>query len=222
MQPATAKSFSHYYRVLVARLPAILLISFIAAVAAYGITRSIVPQYQVHFSYVVSLSQRESSAAYRFDGYYALQAIDLFAATLASWARTPETIAAAHERAGLSLTTRDPRTLRQIVTATKTAPQLVEVTVRQPSEEQSMALAKGLQAAVRDEVSRYHQQGIPALTFTVVPTTPWVGVPAIATRVIVVAVFVFTAIGLINIVLFWESIKREPDQLARGEYANRD
>lgn len=196
-----------YWQALTRRLPLLLVTSFAAAIVAYGFAGAIHPSYQVHFSYLVSLRDREPSEAFRFDGYYALQATDLFAATLASWAKTPEIIVAAHQQAGLALTTLDPRSVGQLVLAQKTAPQLVEIVVKQPTEEQAKQLAQGLQRVMETEVARYHEQGIPALAFQVVPTQPWVGRPRVATNIIAITVFVIVLIIGINVVLFIESFR---------------
>lgn len=164
-------------------------------------------EFQVHYSYLVSLSEREAATEYKFDGFYALQATDLFASTLAQWAQTPEIIVAAHEAAGLSIPTRDPRTLVRIVTAEKTAPQLVEVTIKQTESEAARRLTEGLRTVMQRQIDLYHTEGIPALQFRAVATEPWVGERVVATNVIVIATFIFVFVVALNLVLFWESLK---------------
>lgn len=192
---------------LVQRLPLLLLISFLAAAAAFTLARALPRDHELHFSYLVSLSQREAAPDFRFDGYYALQATDLFATTLAQWIQTPEVIFAAHQEAGLAPATNDPRTIRRQVTAEKTAPQLVEVTVRAGQSLRARQLAAGLTVVMDRNIAQYHQEGIPALTFRAVPTTPWVGIPAVSTSIIAVATFVFVLFLGINIVLLIESLR---------------
>lgn len=203
------KSLVSYWQAVTRQLPLLLVASFVAAIMAYGAAGAVSPSYQVHFSYLVSLRDREPSEAFRFDGYYALQATDLFAATLASWAKTPEIIVAAHQQARLTVATQDPRSVAQLVQAQKTAPQLVEIVVKQPTEEQAKALAQGLQRVMETEVARYHEQGIPALAFKVVPTQPWVGRPRVAANIIAMAVFAIVLIIGINSILLIESFKHD-------------
>lgn len=211
MPLATPKKYDMYRQAMVRHLPLVLIISFVAAMVAAAAAQALAPAPEVHFSYLVSLRQREDAAQYRFDGYYALQATDLFAATLASWVHTPEIIAAAYQQAGLVLTDRDPRSVQAAITATKSSPQLVEVTVRQPIEADAQKLATGLQAVMNEEVAAYHAQGIPAVTFGVVATTPWVGQRAVATRVVTAAAFIFVFIAALNVVLFQASLRLPPD-----------
>ena len=113
----------------------VLLISVAVSLLAYAIAVRVGPSHQAHFSYLVSLSEREEGADYRFDGYYAISATDLFASTLAAWARAPEVIAEVYDRAEVEWEGDDPRQLVKSITADKTAPQLVEITVRHSNPE---------------------------------------------------------------------------------------
>lgn len=189
-------------------MPRILLVSFIAAILAYFIARSITPVYQAHFSFLVSLSEREDVAEYSFDGYYALQATDLFTATVAQWIKAPEVIVEAHDYAGMPRGIEDPRILGRAVGAIKTAPQLIEVTVKKGTSKEAMDLAQALQVVMQRNVERYHSQGAMALNFKVVSTEPWLGKRELAVPIIVLATFVFVFVVGINVVLLVESMKR--------------
>ncbi|MEX0650156.1 MAG: hypothetical protein WD200_04080 [Candidatus Andersenbacteria bacterium] len=183
------------------RLPLALLASFVVGVAAYVVAINIEPTYQVHFSYIVSLSEREAPQEYTFDGYYALQATDLFAATLAKWAQTPEVIVAAFESAQVPLQTEDPHQVSRIVRAEKTAPQLVQVTVSDATEARTRAVANSLQQVMQQNIERYHAEGIPALQFRVVTTDSWVGKTAVSVPIITIAAFVLVLFLGFNLIL---------------------
>jgi hypothetical protein len=164
--------------------------------------------HEVYFSYIISLREREAGAAYHFDGYYALQATDLFAATFARWLGAPETIVAAHSRAGLPLPGADARQLSDSVRAERTAPQLVQVTVRGRTSQEARGLAQGLRDVMVRYVDDYHDQGIPALRFSATATNEWTGVRQISLPVIAISTFVFSLLLGVNAVLFWESVRR--------------
>lgn len=187
----------------------LVLISAAAGVLAFVWAERTAPDWQVHFSYLVSLSEREAVDNFRFDGYYALSATDLFAATLSSWVKTPEVIAAAYKQAGLTIPSNEPDVLRKAVEANKTGPQLVEVTVRHKNQEAAAQLTAALQTVMADNVARYHEDGIPALKFTAIPTESWAGVHRVAAGVIAVATFMVVLFGGINIVLLKASLEAE-------------
>lgn len=199
--------FGHYWQVVQRAMPRLLLISAAIAIVAALIVRAVGPTHQVHFSYLISLSEREAESEYRFDGYYALSATDLFATTLAEWIKTPEVIVSAYRQAGIEPETSDPRVLVKAVDAVRSAPQLVAVTVRHADQQMAERLASGLREVMRENVEQYHDQGIPALRFRVVATEPWLGTRILSAPVIVTATFVFALFMSINVVIFKESLK---------------
>ncbi len=184
----------------------LVLISAAAAVLAFVWAERIEPDYQVHFSYLVSLSEREAGGDFRYDGYYALSATDLFTATLAAWAKTPEVIAAAYERSNLAVPSLVPRAMLRSVEANKTGPQLVQIVVRHSEREAAQSLAEGLQEVMKENIARYQTDGIPALKFEVVPTEPWTGVNSVAAVTIAVGTFVVVLFGGLNLVLLKASL----------------
>lgn len=200
--------WEQYWETMRKQLPRIVLFSVVAALVAWGIAARIRPTHEVHYSYLVSLSQRDNVNEYRFDGFYALQATDLFAATLAKWVATPEVVVAAYQEAGLELPSEDPRALTRAVRAEKSAPQLVAVTVRSSSRETAENLARGLQRVMDRNVATYHAQGVPAVQFRVVVSEPWTGVTKIFVPIVVVATFVAAFLLAVNAVLLAESFRR--------------
>lgn len=203
-----AKHFEEYWKETKKRLPKVILFSVVAALIAWGVAARIAPTHEVHFSYLVSLSQRDNVNEYRFDGFYALQATDLFAATLAKWAAAPEVVVRAYQEAGLEIPSEDPRALTRAIRAEKVAPQLVAVTVRDESRDVVEALAAGLQDVIEENVASYHAQGVPAVQFRVVATESWTGVVRLSIPVIVTATFIAAFLIGINAVLLFESLKR--------------
>lgn len=200
--------YSHYWRILRQTLPKVVLLSAALAVLVYVISIRTGPSYQVHYSYIVSLSVREEASDFRYDGYYALSATDLFAATLTAWTKTPETLVRAYEISGVKRQNDDPQELVKLVNAEKTGPQIIEVTVRHKKKETAQKLAAGLQAAMLENIGKYHDEGIPAVRFKVITTKSWTGEKSVATGVVSMGTFVFTFLLGINAVLLVESFKR--------------
>lgn len=197
---------SRWGHAVIRALPLLLVIASLVAAAVYGWVVHRGSEYRAYYSYVVALTEREAAPDFRFDGYYALQATDLFSETLAAWLRTPELVVAAHQQAGLPLPTTNPRQVARLVEATKAAPQLVTVMIRGSDSTTVEQLSHGMMKATAERVAMYHDQGVPALQFEVVPTEPWVGSQKLSAPVIVSAVWVFVLLFGINAVLIRESI----------------
>lgn len=201
-------TFSYYWLSVQRALPRLLLFSVAVTFVVWLVVSSVGPTHQVHFSYLVSLSEREAASEFRFDGFYALSATDLFSATLAQWTTTPEVVVAAYDRAGLALPSHDPRVLTRAISATKSAPQLVEVTVKHKDSAAAEQLAQGLRQVMERNIEQYHDQGIPAARFRVVATQPWLGTTTLSVPIITLATFLFVFLLAVNGVLLIESIKR--------------
>lgn len=201
--------FTHYWQTIRRSLVGITILSMALSLMALAIAHRVGPTFEVHYSYLVSLSEREEAPEYRFDGFYALQATDLFSQTLAQWMTTPEVIVAAYTSAGLEIPTRNPRALAAAVSASKSSSQLVTVTIRHDDEEVARRLADGLKVVMNDTISRYHDQGIPALTFRVVTTDAWLGVVEPTWFVIWFATFFLSFFFFINMVLLRESFNED-------------
>jgi len=196
--------YKQYLRLLHRRLPLWLLISLAAAAITYVVVARQGTSYIVHSSYLVSLAERETTSQYTFDGFYALQATDLFTATLAKWLTAPENIVAAYKAAGLPLPGLSARVLQRSITATKTAPQLIAVEVHSQNQNEAEQLAEAAAAVMKQNVQLYHDEGTPALHFAVVTTPPWTSIITPNKPLIVGSVFAVTLLLLINLQLVWE------------------
>lgn len=200
--------YTYYLHALRRQLPVWLLVSVVASGLVYGALSRRGPVYTVHFSYLVSLAEREQASAYTFDGFYALQATDLFTTTLAGWLTTPELIVAAYHEAGMTLPTNDARKLRRSVEATKTGPQLIEVKVTGRGREDAERLSAALATVTEHNVRLYHNEGIPAVAFRVVATDSWTGVSEQNVALVAISVLVVTLVLLVNLQLVWEAQSR--------------
>lgn len=196
-----------YKQVVVQALPRLVLISVLLSLGAFVAIKKIGPTYQLHYSYLIALKDREAAPEYRFDGYYAISATELFAQTLAAWIKTPETIVAAYRAADLPLPTSDSSQLIRSITVDKQAPQLVSVTISQSNPDTAQKLAAGLQTVMQRNIDRYQNEGVPALRFQVIASEPWLGETKISAAVIVPAVFIFTLFFGINWVILISSLK---------------
>lgn len=175
-------------------LPWLLALSVLVALLAAGTVSRFGESWTVHFSYVVSLKEREAATAYRFDGYYALQAIELFTKTLAEWVVAPEMVAQAHRAAGLP----EPTGILKAIEAEAAAPQLVRVTVRASDRAQAEQLAAGVRAVVAS--------GVPA-EFQVVATEPWATTAGLNKKVVGLATGALVFFVGLNLVVLRESLR---------------
>ncbi len=198
------------FRVLARNFYKLLGISILVATLGYGIAKQFPATYEVNFSYMVSMEQRDESSNFRYDGYYALSATDLFSATLAGVIVSPETIVAAYGGANIPLPTEDTIDLVKSIRSEKVAPQLVRVRVRNASRERAEDISSGLMDAVEGSVDQYNQKGNTAIVFRAIATTPWTSTQRPDPLPIAISLFMLVWVGGNFLILLKEAIDRGP------------
>lgn len=101
-------------------------------------------QYQTSMSISVNRVNQDKTPDYQYDGYYALQAADLFSQTIVSWLQTPSILVSIYEQAGLSTDVRSTRQLTSRFQTKKASAQNVVVTYTSSSKEEAQKLASAI------------------------------------------------------------------------------
>lgn len=90
-----------YFKIYWAQRWFIVAIVLIATVTTYVLVATRPVRSGVSTSFAVNRINKEVTPDYQYDGYYALQAADLFAQTVVSWFRTPAVLQEMYQRANL-------------------------------------------------------------------------------------------------------------------------
>lgn len=119
----------------------IILFSVLLAVATFFFTVRQSARYSSSLSLLVSNNQVQETSDYRFDGYYEVQAADLFSNTVEAWFRSPEVVSAIYEKALVNLDRSNIKELTKIFRSEKLAPHYVEVRYKTNNETESKQIA---------------------------------------------------------------------------------
>ncbi|MBU0707146.1 hypothetical protein KKG41_02110 [Patescibacteria group bacterium] len=84
--------FYEHKQVIKRNLLAILIISILVGAAAFLFSYYSPTKYKTSISFAVNRINKQETADYQFDGYYAIQASDLFSQTVVSWFYTPSVL----------------------------------------------------------------------------------------------------------------------------------
>lgn len=106
-------------------------------------------RYLTSMSFSVNRISQQQTSDYQFDGYYALQAADLFSQTVVSWLQTPSVLVEISERAGSATPVTSIRSLTSRFKTKKYSSQNIVVTFAASSEDE----AKRLASAVTDVIT---------------------------------------------------------------------
>lgn len=193
---------------------ATLFVVFVIVVTLASLVASIrkEPQYFTSLSIAVNRINRQTTTDYQYDGYYALQASDLFSQTLLSWFLTPSVLLDFYQRAGI-----DPAitTTNQLVSrfrARKFAAQNIVIQFTERDRDSAKKLADGISEVVRERSASLDSNAGGDATFDVVPSQPVI----VETKpnVLLNAVAAFIASILIGFAVLWtvKAVRRDANR----------
>ncbi|MFA6197548.1 MAG: hypothetical protein WC734_00125 [Patescibacteria group bacterium] len=80
----------------------IVIITLLVGASSYVWAKQIPTVYRTSISFAVNRINKQDTAEYQYDGYYAIQASDLFSQTVVSWFYTPSFILEVYDIAGVT------------------------------------------------------------------------------------------------------------------------
>ncbi len=128
-------------------------------------------QYTTSMSFAINRVNKEQTTQYQYDGYYALQAADLFSQTVVSWLNTPSILERIYARAGATM----PRTLSGLSSVFKTkkySAQNIVVTFNTPTSEEAEKLAAAASDEIASRTSSVNRNADDKAIFEVITSKP--------------------------------------------------
>lgn len=128
---------------------------------AIGVTTAVVlttpEQTGVSISFAINRTNREATDQYQYDGYYALQAADLFAQTVVSWFNTPSVLREVYEQAKLDPEIKSLSSLPSRFSVRKYSAQNIVVKLTERTPERADKLASALKQVMEDKANRLNK-----------------------------------------------------------------
>lgn len=106
--------------------------------------------YDTSISFTINRTAKQKTADYQYDGYYAIQASNLFAQTIMSWLMTPAFVLEVYQEAGVAPAVQSLDKLGSHFTSQRLSPQNVVVRFKEKDE----ATAKKIGRALIDKVEK--------------------------------------------------------------------
>lgn len=136
--------FIAYLKIIKKYINIILIISILIAVMTYIFTARQPVYYNSSLSLLISGTQVQDTNDYRFDGYYTIQATDLFGGTVVAWLKSPEVVTSIYEQAKVDIDKTNIKNLTKIFKAEKLAPHYVEVRYKTSRENDAERIAEAI------------------------------------------------------------------------------
>ncbi len=159
----------HHYIALILQkklLVAAIIVGALAATCAFTLTRN--PSFLTSSTIGITTSEKQQTPDYQYDGYYAIQASELFSDTVTSWAESPDVIVNVFDKAGIAAPTQNIKKLAKIFTANKLSAQNVEIRFTTDSEETAKKLVSGLQQAFDEKTKTINDASKGSTSFQLV------------------------------------------------------
>lgn len=113
--------------------------------------------YTTSLAFTVNRINKQATTEYQFDGYYALQASDLFAETVVSWFLTPSVIVEMYDRAGLDPQAESLGSLTSRFKIKKYSSQNIVVKFTSLTNEEASKLSDAVVAVVEEKAAALNQ-----------------------------------------------------------------
>lgn len=150
----------------------IISITLIAIITAGVFTYLKPAEYDTSIAFSINRINKQETEDFQYDGYYAIQASDLFSQTVMSWMMTPSVLLEIYERAGIDPQITSTENFTSRFKARKYSPQNVVIRYRERDEKTAQKIADAIIAIVEEKASAAVQTSDQKAFFEVVGSLP--------------------------------------------------
>lgn len=146
--------------------------SLLAMIIAGLITPRLPVKWDAAINITMPVPSRSTSGDYEYDGYYALQATDLFSSNVAGWFKTPGFVTRVYSSAGIHKKESSLRKLEKMFVIKKISGQLLQVSFSTESEASAKNLTGSIKKEIESNVAQFNLGGNQQLKFNVLVSEP--------------------------------------------------
>ncbi len=165
-------------------------------------------QFKTSISFAVNRINKQTTADYQYDGYYAIQASDLFSQTVVSWFFTPSVLLEIYEDAGVEPNITSLERFTNRFKAKKYSSQNIVVAYKERDHETAEKLAASIINTVQERGSELNQSAEQEALFEIVGSTPVIDEqePNLILNSLIGLIFGFCAgLGLVYLVRYFKA-----------------
>lgn len=150
----------------------LLTVIVVAAAVAYVTAATRPVRYAASESFAVNRINQESTADYQYDGYYALQAADLFSQTVVSWFSTPSVLTEMYAAAKVDPEITAVNTLARRFKVKRYSAQNIVVRFSERNEDRATRVVAAVRRVMEDKAARLNQTSGGKALFEIIGTAP--------------------------------------------------
>ncbi|MBU1177686.1 hypothetical protein KJ903_00535 [Patescibacteria group bacterium] len=128
--------------------------------------------YETSIAFSIQKINRQDTAEFQYDNYYAIQASELLGNTIVGWLESPEVMREVCQEASLTAVASDFNSLARGMKAKQISAHLVRVKYSQPSYEQANQVASGITTVIKKKAEAVELNAAGQSSFVVIPSDP--------------------------------------------------
>lgn len=163
------RDFTHHMRTYRILNVTLILIAGAGALV-FSLTRP--DQYDTSISFAVNRVNKQTTQNFEYDGYYAIQAADLFSQTVVSWFSTPSVVVEMYQKASLTPPSGSIDSLGSRFRTRKYSSQNIVVRYSAPTHNEADRLAKAIISVTQERAGLLNQSAEAKSLYNVAASTP--------------------------------------------------
>lgn len=164
--------FSEHKEFIKRQRAVIIVLTILVTVAAFVFTYLSPTTHKSSISFAVNRINKQDTAEYQYDGYYAIQASDLFSQTVVSWFYTPSVLLEIYDRAGIDPAITSLETFSSRFKTRKYSAQNIVVTFSERDKNTAEKISQSIIDTVKERGASLNQTADRKALFEVVGSKP--------------------------------------------------
>lgn len=150
--------FREYYKIWREHVSVVIYAVLIAIVAVYAWSVKKSETYSASLLLGVSRTETQSTAEYKYDQFYRLQADEKFSETIVSWLKSPGVAKNIFEKAGVNTDQKTIHQLSKSFRAEKASSEVIYISFGIPNEEEAKKIASAVSSIVSDKTKNLNTE----------------------------------------------------------------
>lgn len=147
-----------YYKIIKSNISVVIYAILIAVVVVYAWSVKISQTYSASLLLNISRTETQSTADYRYDQFYRLQADEKFAETIVEWLKSPGVSRDIFDKAGIATSEKTMRRLAKSFQAEKLSSEIVSVKFSTQTEDEAKKIASAAASIVAEKTKNLNSE----------------------------------------------------------------
>ena len=161
-----------YLKIIKKNSKLILTISIITAVSAFVFSATQPAKYETSLSLSVMKDKTQTTDDFKYDGYYALQASEIIAASIEQWLESPEVVNAIYQKAEINQDFKNIKSYTKRFTARKMSTQYVEVKFESKTRKEAEKISVAVVEIINAKAEKLKKSSEQEVSFSVSSGNP--------------------------------------------------